>query len=83
MTRIETKPVETSVIQVYMSMTDYEDEEVEDVYEDITKVIKKARGEENLIILGDWNAVIGEGQDGRILGKYGLGNRNEWGERGS
>ena len=81
MIRIETKPVDTVVLQVYMPTTDYEDEEVEDVYEDITEVIKKVRGEENLIILGDWNAVVGEGEDGRILGKFGLGIRNERGER--
>ena len=64
-----------------MPTTDYEDEEVEDVYEDITEIIKKVRGEENLIILGDWNAVVGEGEGGRILGNFGLGIRNESVER--
>ena len=67
MIRIETKPVDTVVLQVYMPTTDYEDEKVEDVYEDITEVIKKVRGEENLIILGDWNAVVGEGEDEEFL----------------
>ena len=33
MIRIETKPVDTVVLQVYMPTTEYEDEEVEDVYE--------------------------------------------------
>ena len=47
MIRIETKPVDTVVLQVYMPTTDYEDEEVEDVYEDITEVIKKIEVKKN------------------------------------
>ena len=65
------------MVQVYTSRSDYEGEEVEDVYQDITEVIKQVRGEENLIVLGDRNTVVGKGQDGRIAGKYVLGNRKE------
>ena len=29
----------------------------------------------------DWNAVVGEEEDGSVIGKYGLGRKNERGER--
>ena len=34
-----------------------------------------------LIIMGDWNSKIGKGEVLGTVGKYGLGNRNEAGER--
>src|SRR6478609_9107741 len=31
--------------------------------------------------MGDFNAVVGEGKEDRVLGKFGLGKRNDRGER--
>jgi len=28
-------------------------------------------------VMGDWNAVVGEGRDGNEIGQFGLGTRNE------
>ena len=36
---------------------------------------------DNLIILGDWNAVVGEGQEEEAVGKYGLGVRINRGQK--
>jgi len=47
--------------------------QVEEVYEQIEKVIETIKGEENLIIMGDWNAIVGEGKrESNIMGKCGL-----------
>jgi len=31
--------------------------------------------------MGDWNAIVGENADGKEVSKYGLGTRNERGDR--
>jgi hypothetical protein len=77
--RIETKPKDTVIIQVYMPTTD--EEVVEKWYEDLSELIEKINNEENLIMLGDWNEIVGEGAEGNAVGKYGLGQRNARGER--
>lgn len=79
--RIETKPKDTVIVQVYMPTTDESEEVVERCYEDLSELIEKIKSEENLIVLGDWNAIVGEGAEGNVVGKYGLGQRNERGER--
>ena len=39
------------------------------------------KSNDNFIILGDWIVVVGEGQEGHPVGKYGLGVRNSRGQR--
>lgn len=59
-----------------MPTTDEEDEEVEKCYKDLINIISTVKREENLIILGDFNASVGEVRDSYIVGKYGLGVKN-------
>ncbi|KAF0753999.1 craniofacial development protein 2-like [Aphis craccivora] len=76
--KLDTKPIDTVIIQVYMHTSEEEDDEVERIYEELNDLMEK--GEENLIILGDFNAIVGEGKEKNIVGKYGLGIRNPRGE---
>ncbi|KAF2904596.1 hypothetical protein ILUMI_01577 [Ignelater luminosus] len=64
-----------------MPTTGHDDEQAEETYDYINELIKHVRGDENLIILGDWNAVVGELPKDKITGKYGLGKRNKRGNR--
>src|SRR5215471_400986 len=81
MVKLETVPVHTVIIQVYMPTSTAEDEEVEKVYEQLEELLEKQKGRDNVLILGDWNAVVGEGKEGKEVGKFGLGVRNERGEK--
>ena len=80
MLRISMLPKDLVIVQVYMPTTEYGDEDVDRVYENINSAIEE---EENCckIIMGDWNAVVGEGMDGKEVGRYGLGKRNKRGDR--
>jgi hypothetical protein len=36
----------------------------------MSELIKKINGEGNLIMLGDWNSIVGEGAEGNTVGGY-------------
>lgn len=79
--KLNTKPNDTIIIQVYMPTSNAEDEEIDRLYDELNNLNDKTKGEDNVIVLGDMNANIGEGKEGTIVGKYGLGVRNERGDR--
>ncbi|MFP3019965.1 MAG: hypothetical protein ACEY3F_01185 [Wolbachia sp.] len=60
--RLNMKYIPTTIIQVYMPTSTSDDAEVEEVYEQINEIIKYLKGDENLILIGDWNATVGEGK---------------------
>ena len=79
--KIQAEPADLVIIQVYMPTSTHEDNEMEEMYEQLDCLIKAENGNTNLIVMGDWNCIIGEGQDGKEVGAFGLGTRNERGER--
>ena len=81
--KIKAEPVDIMIIhrQVYMPTTNHEEEEVENTYERLEEVLDRTKGTDYVVIMGDWNAVVGEGADGKNIGKYGLGKRNNRGEK--
>ena len=79
--KVQAEPVDLVIIQVYMPTSAHEDTEVEEIYEQLNDLIEEEKGSDNLVVMGDWNSVIGEGQDGKEVGAFGLGTRNERGER--
>jgi hypothetical protein len=58
-----------------------DEEEVKEVYAGIEELLKHTKPHDNAIIMGDFNAIVGEGRDGREVGEFGLGKRTIRGER--
>ncbi|XP_059048932.1 craniofacial development protein 2-like [Achroia grisella] len=69
------------IIQVYMPTSSYPDEEIEDMYNRIDEIIDTVNKNDNLIVMGDFKAVVGEEAVGNIVGKFGHGVKNYRGER--
>jgi len=79
--KLDTKPVQTTIVQVYMPTSSADEDELERVYEEIEDAIRYVKGDENLIVMGDWNAIVGGHKEGNITGNHGIGERNERGYR--
>ena len=79
--RLKGEKLDTLIIQVYMPTSDHQDEEVEVMYDVIGEIIDAHVRRGNLIVMGDWNSVIGEGRDGNEVGNFGLGRRNDRGNK--
>ena len=79
--KLQAEPVDVVLVQVYMPTTDHEDEEIERMYEQLDEIVYKQKGTDYVVIMGDMNAVVGEGRDEMEVGKFGLGKRNDRGER--
>ena len=77
--RISSKPFNTTIIQVYAPTTDYDEEVVEEFYENLETLIAKTPKKDLIIVLGDWNAQIGEGINHSSTGKFGHGITTERG----
>ncbi|XP_008482566.1 craniofacial development protein 2-like [Diaphorina citri] len=70
-----------NVIQVYAPTVDKPDEDVEAFYDDIKTVLKTTKRHDITIILGDFNAKVGNIIVDGCTGAFGLGIRNERGDR--
>ena len=69
------------VIQVYAPTSNVEEAEVEQFYEDLQDLLELAPQKDVLFIIGYWNAKVGSQKTSGLTGKFGLGIRNEAGQR--
>ena len=75
------KPFKITVIQVYAPTSNAEEAEVEQLYEDLQDLLELTLKKDVLFILGDWNEKVGSQEVPGVTGKFGLGMRNEAGQR--
>ena len=69
------------VIQVYAPTSHDEEADVEWFYEDLQNLLELIPKKVFLFIIGDWNAKVGSQETPGVTCKFGLGIRNEAGER--
>ena len=74
------KPFNITVIQVYALISNAEEAEVECFYED-QDLLELTPPKDVLFIIGDWNAKVESQETLGVTGKFGLGVKNEAGQR--
>ena len=77
--RLQGKPFNITVIQVYAPTSNAE--EAEQFYEDLQDLLELTPKKDVRFIIGDWNAKVGSQETLGVAGKFGLGIRNEAGQR--
>ena len=58
-----------------------EEAEVEQFYQDLKDLLELTPKKHVILIIGDWNAKLGSQETPGVTGKFGLGVRNEAGQR--
>ena len=75
------KPFNITLIQVYAPMSNAEEAEVEQFYEDLQDLLELTPKKDALFIIGDWNAKVGSQETPGVTGRFVLGVQNEAGQR--
>ena len=79
--RFQGKPFNITVIQVYATISNAEEAEVERFYEDPHDLLELTPPKDVLFIIGNWNTKVGSQETPGATGKFGLGLQNEVGQR--
>ena len=73
----QSKPLNITVIQVYVPTSNAEEAEVEWFYEDLQDLLELIPKKDVFFIIGDWNAKVGSQEIPGVTDKFGLGVQNE------
>ena len=79
--RLQGKPFNITVIEVYAPTSNDEDAEVEQFYEELQDILELTLKKDILFIIRDWNAKVGRQETPGVTGQFGLGMRIEAGQR--
>ena len=79
--RLQGKPFNITVTQVYAPTSNGEEAEVEQFYEDLQDPLELTPKKDVLFIIRDWNAKVRSQETSRVIGKFGLGVQNEAGQK--
>ena len=75
--RLQGKPFNIMVIQVYAPTSKAEEAEVEWFCKDLQDLLELTSKKDVLFIIEDWNAKVGRQETPAVTGKFGFGMPNE------
>ena len=75
------KPFNIMVIQAYAPSNNTEEAKVEWFYEDLQDLLELTPKKDVFVIIGDWNAKVGNQETPGVTCKFGVGVWNEAGKR--
>ena len=75
------KPFNIMVIQVNALTSNVEEADIEWFYADLQELLELTPKKDVLFILGNWNAKVASRETPGVTGRFGLGIRNEAGQR--
>ena len=61
--RLQGLKMDLVIVQIYMTDSGVADEEMEGTYDKIEEMVEKEKNGACVILMGDWNVVVGEGED--------------------
>ena len=79
--KLKGNPLNTSIKMVYAPTSDSADEEIEEFYDTLDKPKAQCKSRNIIIVMGDLNTKVGNKGEEVVVGNYGLGERNDRGER--
>ena len=79
--RMKGTPFDTSIIQVYAPTSESTEEEIEKFYEELDKAKSFCNSQDVILVMGDFNAKVGSLRHEDTVGPFGLGRKNERGEK--
>ena len=79
--RLQSKPFNTTVIQVYAPTSNAEEAKAEQFYEDLQALLELTPQKDVFFIIGDWNTKVGSQETPGVTGKFGLGVQDIAGQR--
>ena len=79
--RLQGNPINVTVIQAYAPTINADETEIKDFYANLQQFTDAAPKKDAVFIMSDWNAKVGSKSLTGITGNFGLGVRNEAGDK--
>src|SRR5215469_5197255 len=79
--RIKGNPFKICLTQVYAPTTQHEEDEMDKFYREVQSAKDQCRQHEMIVVMEDLNAKVGNERFDEVVGPWGLGDRNDRGER--